>query len=172
MIKFKVNLTGLQKKIVQLERILETKELKKQMGEASIIYIQGKTRTGKDVLNNTVQPALKKTTVKRREYLEPYNDRHKTYSKARSNLTFTGQLLDSLKWESMKGGFKVLVPATQREPYKGKKGTYKTTKKPVTNARVARGLKAQGREFLGVDKSLTKQIQSIVRNFIRRSFRR
>jgi len=47
--------------------------------------------------NNGIEPGLSPSTVKSRQYLSRFNETHPSYQADKSNLTLTGQLLDSLR---------------------------------------------------------------------------
>lgn len=161
----KVNTSGMKRKLGQVSKLVNTDDLSKELGETVIRGIKGKTRKGLDLVNGGKQGALASSTIAQRRYLDDHNSTASTYSPARSNLTFTGQLLDSLKWFRI-GNIIRIMPTGQRRPYK------RGSKKSIANQDVANFLKEQGREFLGVDNPIKKQLKSIIRNFIRRNIRR
>lgn len=78
----------------------------------------------------------------------------------RSNLTFTGQMLESLSYEATARGFRVFVPSSSRR------------NESVTNAQVARWVQEQGRNFLALTPDeltiLVREIEREVRKLTRR----
>jgi hypothetical protein len=168
MAKVTVDISGMMKKLEKVQTIVDSGEGKTAIGVQAVKSIKGETRLQKDLKNERKQPSLEKSTVKQREYLESFgNNTGKNYGTAKSNLTMSGQLIESLTFEPVKGGVRIFVPDTLRTPYKtGGKGS-----KPITNAELAKHLKDQGREFIGVDDKIKKILASLVQRFIRRSLR-
>lgn len=168
MAKISIDTKGFEKRIRELERLLDTNELKDEIGKIGVRYTVGQTRNEKDLERGGTQPSLAASTIERREYLANYNTTSASYRAARSNLTFTGQLLNAITFERIVGGVRLFFKDTKRKPYKGKRGTYKNA---PTNAEVAEFLADQGRGAFGVDEGLAKQITSAVTRFIRRALR-
>lgn len=77
-----------------------------------------------------------------------------------SNLTFTGQLMESLKYliRAPKRQVEIEVPDTKR------KGKYEK----LTNKQVAKHVADNGRPFLGLDKTGVARVNAIVKSFIRK----
>lgn len=160
-----VNIDGFKRQIKRLEKVLDTDKLKDEMIEIAIKQIQGQTRSGNDLASGGKQASLAPSTVEQREYLAKHNTTHPSYKKARSNLTLTGQLLDSLVGQKFRGFIKIVLKGT-RKPYR------KGSRKSRTNNFVAAKLKEQGRQFLGKSPLMTKQIKIAIQRFIRRALRK
>jgi hypothetical protein len=81
----------------------------------------------------------------------------------KSNLTFSGQMLQSMSWDVTKSGFIVLIPETRRREGK------------LTNAQLARYLAKKGRPFMNltsgesriVKSRMKKQIQQKLKKLLR-----
>lgn len=90
-------------------------------------------------------PALSKEWIERREKLAAVNSTHKDFSPSRSNLTFTGQLMDSLKTilKLTSNSAKIIMEYTGTHKgyigLKGKRG------KAISNKRLAGYLQESGR---------------------------
>lgn len=163
----KFDFSGLDKKLNSVSKVLDADELVTDIGNTAIKRIKGVTRTGKEIESGSSQPALSQESKDSRKQLAKRNRTHSTFSPGRSNLTFTGQLLDSLTFKKIRGGVRI-EPSGSRKPYKG------GSKKVLTNKQVA-GLLAKmkpKRVFLGVDNEMVKQIKSIIKRFLRRKLRR
>lgn len=82
-----------------LKLIMREAELLNQLGTRSADYIRGATRSLNEKHFDGVdyKRTLEPSTIKARSRLSEFNTTGKTYSDKRANLTFSGQLLDSLK---------------------------------------------------------------------------
>ena len=139
--------------------------------------IIAQTRAGKDIPNDRKQPPLAKSTIETRSYSEKYTDLHPLYSRRRSNLTMTGQLLEAVKGIvkkiSGKTGYEITfeVSDTTRKQYKSEKARSKNTQR-LTNKELAGYLKDKGREFLGVRKLMIDRIRRQISQDLRRNIRK
>lgn len=161
--KVSIDFSKFQAKFKKIGNLVASKPLIDEVGKISIKRIQGVTRSGKNIEGGS-QPGLASTTKITRGNLAKNNSTHPTYSKGRSNLTFSGQLLDSLTFKKISGGLRI-EPSGSRKPYKGAKNA-------PSNKELAGYLSAQGRTFLGIDKTLVNQIKSTIKSFLRRKLRR
>jgi hypothetical protein len=169
MASVKVSMKGLVNKIKQLEDVLDSNQLKNQMGIIAVKNIKAETRLGNDLKNETKQASLAPSTIENRKYLEKFNSTGRNYQTNRSNLTLSGQLIESLKFEPVKGGISVFIPNETRMPYTYGNGG---KSKPLTNSQLATYLKEMGREFLGLNDRIKKLLSTEVKRFIRGSIRR
>lgn len=109
--------------------------------------IQAQTRSGRDLVNDRAQPALSKNYVAYRESVmdgtsgDGVRPDKRFMVPSLSNLTLTGQLLKSMKYElrSRLRRFDIFVSGLRKD------GSY--------NSNVAKDLKDRGRVFLGVDEN-------------------
>lgn len=93
------------------KKVINSKALLKEVGDTVITDIKFQTKRGKSIPKD-LQPfkPLSKSWRKEREKLSKYNKTSEVYSKNRSNLSFTGQLLDSLTYVANAG--KILLKFT------------------------------------------------------------
>lgn len=172
--KVKLDKRALEIDLVRrIEKVIDAEPLKQEIGLFVTDRIRFQARI-KEPLNDTGDfKDLRPITVKNREYLERYNVTQSTYKANRSNLTFTGQFLNSIGFKARRFGIELL--------FKGKRKGYKTgpnsrQKKPPTNAQLARYLGDLG-YFVFTKKGIEKnrkigtRITSIVRRFIRNNLR-
>lgn len=168
MAKVRVDLKGVEKRLDRLREDIGKDALKDEIGKKSVDYIRGVTRSGKNLASNSKHAPLADSTVRNRKYLDDFNSTASTYSPKRSNVTFSGQLLDSLTFEKVTRGINILFPPDLRKPYR----TANKAGKANSNKKIYEYLVEQGRGFLGIDDKLKGIIKSTIRNFLRRSLRK
>ena len=78
----------------------------------------------------------------------------------RSNLTLSGQMLDSMTFDVKKFGFVVLIPGTRR---RGEK---------ITNAQLAKYLSQQGRPFMSLTSGESRILKSRMKKQIQKRLRK
>jgi phosphoribosylpyrophosphate synthetase len=104
--------TQIEKKLVQdIEEVLGTKDMLDEVGEFISDRVRYQARVSKPYSARGDFPELKDSTIKNRKYLAKHNATHDTYQAERSNLTITGQLLDSIK-HTITGVGKILIGVT------------------------------------------------------------
>lgn len=166
------------------EKVINNQNLLKDIGTVVIKDIQFQTRKGK------LKP-LSDEWVNERKKIAKATATHPAYSARRSNLTLTGQLLDSLKIIYSKAG-EVIIEATGiHRPYKanylkswyrigqsGKRHLVKSSNtgmrtigESIENKKLAEYVADQGREFMKVREGLNRQLKNLVVAYIRRSSR-
>ncbi len=140
--------------------------------------IQGQTRSGKDIVNDRKQPPLKPSTIAARTNAEKYTDTSELYSRKRSNLTFTGQLLDSLLFKIRKksgSSFEVEISPNNevRKNYYSPNPRKKERKNiSLTNRKLFKYLQDMGREFLGIREKMIERIRTLAAQDLRRNIRK
>ena len=169
MTKVTVDLSKVRAATQSIKSQLNQREVLSKAAEIAIDDIKGNAREGKPVVDNKVSsfPGLDATYITRRNRLASVNETDSAYSPKRSNLTFTGQLLNSLK-ATFKGAVITISPTGMRRPYKLIKGGQT---KSVANKTVAEGLQERGFEFLSIGSSTKKKIKSEITRIIRRLLR-
>lgn len=160
--------------IKRIESVTDSKELKQEIGLFATDRIRFQARVKKPLNDSGSFPSLKKVTVEQREYLEKFNTTDRTYQSGRSNLTFTGQLLNSVAFKTIRDGIELFFKGSRR-PYKTGPGS--RAKKTPTNEELAEFLSKLGFEVFtkkGIegDRKFNTQVNRIVRKFLRRSLRR
>lgn len=98
---------------------------------------------------------------------------HPAFKDDRSNLTLTGKLLDSIKYENKGSGRVRFYFEGQHHPYKltNTRGRVIQIGSRMDNADLAGYVEAGGRPFFGVRKSLEPRISRILVAAIRRNYR-
>lgn len=148
-------------------------DLAKKAQEVGERLIRGQTRSGKQLVDGGAagrQPPLSDSWRSKRGWLSRYNQTHPAFSQNRSNLTFTGQLVDAVTSSSDKSGasvrVKFFVKDTMRQSYRGASG--KPVGKPLTNQTLAEYLSDKGRFFVGLDTKSRAQINNELTRILRR----
>lgn len=101
---------------------------------------------------------LEDVTVDWRLRMEQYNPTHDEYFAGRSNLTFSGEFIDSIKAKIVKKDNSVFIAPTGKHPgYFGANGI-PTRKGQPRNIDIAKGQKEMGRNILEMTKTLKKEI--------------
>lgn len=161
-VSFKLN--NLKQKIKKL-----TKELKSEkFGETITDDIKRKIRKdGTNFKTNRPHKGLASSTVERRKYLAKYNKTHSAYSPSKSNLTFTGRLINSIKARIQSKGTSIIMKIDVRgthAPYKGKSGEIGGR---ISNKEIRSNLAKQGRDPLKFSKkakdNLTRIFMAIIK---------
>jgi hypothetical protein len=179
MAKVKVNRDSITQKVSgfvkRLEGETKREELLTQIGNEVIKDIQRETRSRRGFKSKeearvfgskrTKLPDLAESTIENRRSIARREQTQATYSDKRSNLTLTGQLLDSLKMFISRGVLKIR-PDGKRRPYKTIKKS--RAKRPPSNDELAVHLEDKGFIFMGIDDKSLKKIKTISIRFLRR----
>jgi len=158
--KLKGNLT---KKLNEFTK--NTKELK---NSARIIEkeIKANSRNGEGYDGKDF-PGLRDSTIDARERLEESNQTHIDYRSGESNITFTGETVDSIDAKassnkiiiSAKGNHSLLM-GKRGKPLKGSNASFRD---------IITGLEDKGWKIIGVSREAKTQITNQFRRFIRRN---
>lgn len=168
MAKVRVKLTEGSRRAIKklLQNAITERSLFDSLGKFLVKRTQGFTREGK---NPGTESAFKKklspSWIKSKAELAEYNAPDPLYAKGRNNLTFSGQLLRSLKFSLTKNGI-VVTPTGVRQNYKTKDG--RDIDGPDTNKKLAE-LVIKQRNFLTMSGQTRKLILNKVKSAIRRS---
>jgi hypothetical protein len=190
MLKFKVNeksLKNVEDNVREaFDRVIKNDQMLNQIGDLVIKDIKYTTRKG---LNYTLSQQWRK---ERKRLAELGQETHPAFSPNRTNLTISGQLVDSLKKFILGKGVVEIRPDGIHEPYirqAVKKWTSFSKygklfdvyrRKPIEqvqvgsktpNEEIAKGLEDRGIKFIVFNPRLTPRIKQLVINYIRRSTR-
>jgi hypothetical protein len=155
--------------------ILSGSALKKEVGDFAVERLKFQARTGKPFNDRKEFPLLHDSTIDKRIYLAKYNKTHPTYEDGFSNVTLTGEFLDSLGWrdEGGSGAFLSLAFTGMHKFYVGAKG--QRISKPLGNDTLAKYLAAKGfkvfDDSLQTNKQFIGRIKTICMRYIRRGLR-
>lgn len=157
-----------------------------------VLRIQAETRKGRDLKNERPQPELSDATVSFREKINSgkivlsYPQDGSFFRPSKSNLTMTGQLMESIDGRVVKQGMvykknviEIFVSGARRKvrylwAKNGKEIKFGDQKQILDNAELAKDLAKRGREFLGLDikgiELIRKKAVDIIRRAIRNRF--
>ena len=168
----KVDTSGLERQkealIAKMKEVLGRPEVMADVANELIDDIRYQSRRGISIVTEEKFPELSDNWIDQRSRVT--DAKHQAFSRRRSNITVTGQLLDALRHSLIGFGKIKLYFEGQHNPYtiKGKRGKdYQTGS--ISNADLAEALQDQGREFLGVRESIIPRIKKILAAAIRRS---
>lgn len=139
--------------------ILANSQLKQEIGDFAVERVKYQARIGKPYNANNTFPELKDSTIKNRKYLARNNPTHETFDPEFSNLTITGDFLDSLTAIDEGDCVLRLTFTGMHKPYLGAKG--QRISKTIMNETLAGYLSEKG--FNVFDKALETQSQFIKR---------
>lgn len=170
MVRVRVKPTARLQKSVRrnLKKVLQSRSLLEGIGALVLKATKGFSRQGKEPGSLDSFKALDKdTTVPHRKYLAKHNQTSDVFSPGRSNLSLTGQLLESLRVKISRPKSQIFVqPSGTRRPYKGKNGPIKQS---ITSNKKLAEILGKDRPFLRVSSLVRKQIENHIRRFLRRS---
>lgn len=154
-------------------QILSGGDLKEEVGDFAVERIKYQARIGEPYNSSGSFPELKDSTRKNRRYLAKYNPTHPVFDVDFSNLTITGDLLESLTWVDEGDCLLKLQFEGEHSAYLGKRG--QPVSEPIDNATLVEYLAAKG--FFIFDLSLKNnaefinRIKNIALGYIRRGLR-
>ena len=157
----------------RLNRVLSNKEMLGEVGDMAIDMIRQNTRKGTSSVTEEKLAPLSKPWMKTRERIASSQGTHPAYAKKRSNLTLSGQLLDSLK-RSVAGRMVTIFFDGMHIPYRMQtRNGISRVGKLIKNSKLAQYVAEQGRPFFGFSKAfelkLLTQVKRIVIRYIRRN---
>jgi hypothetical protein len=168
----KVTIKGipeLKKNITEtFDKIRKDPELLAQIAVATKDNILGYARSGRNPETKKSFPSLSDSWRAKRDYLSRFNEADGEFylGTGKSNLTFTGSLLKSLKSKIVPSKSSVIVEATGMHP--GYKSGPNGKAKKIKNDVLVGYLKDKGFEFLTVSDDLRKRINVLTKAFVRR----
>ena len=126
-------------------------------------------RKGIDPLTGEKFPKNTKQTIERRKQMAQINFTDPSYGPNKSNLTFTGQLVEAMKASVAKKQITIEVEDSKREPLVGAKG--KLLKTRATNLDVQKGMRDIGRNMLGMTEEMTIALENFLIRKIKQKLR-
>jgi hypothetical protein len=158
------------------KKVKSSKPMLNEVGQFTVTTIAQSARRRKPLNSQGVFKNIKESTKRRRKSDAKYNKTHPTFSPNRSNLTFSGQLIDALRFQ-IKGIANIVVDVagSLRSPRRDKKG------RPIdddlqTNQAVDADLRSRG-FFLFTQKGLDDnekyklRINNILKKYVRRAIK-
>jgi len=167
-IKIKVDKSGLTAKTKAIRDKAVSREVLTEIGETLVRLNRKNARTGKAGDGSSFPPLSEKWKIER-DKLSKVNNTHLAYGRGRSNITFTGQLVDSMGYEIDQVAKTVTVDfnPTTRTQYTGLDGK-KIGKAGQTNLEVAESFFARGIKILGMSQEMRDRVNFILTSAIRK----
>lgn len=165
--KINAQIKGIDSVTANLKRFL-TEAIKDEqtlqaVAKEVVDQVQKRTRAR---LEEYKQPKIQKTTVERRKTLIRQGNSSEFAEASRSNLTLSGQLLNSIRFATEKAKSLIRFSLSDfRRPYKGKRGQDLENK---TNTEIKEELESRGFKFLFISDKLRARLQSKLKAEIRR----
>lgn len=155
------------------EKVRSSKQMRNDIGEFVVGRVQLEARRAKPLNDTRSLPDLKDSTKGIRKGLEKLNPTHPTYKANRSNLTFTGQLIDAVTWLIGKPGvIEIEVEDSLRTPIQTKSGPGdRESNKDVDADLRKRGFVMYTARGIRSEPKVLKRINNIVKKFIRRAIK-
>lgn len=160
-----------------LKDVSEDKTMLTEIATFTVDRIVKSTRSGKSIPKGEKLADLATPwTVVNRNYLSKFNNTHELYKKGRSNLTFTGQLLDSFRYfiKNNEISFRFIGDHKPYKTGKTRKRKKKKSASKISNAELAeymekgdRSANRPARPFVGLDDKMIERIKRIVSKNIR-----
>lgn len=160
----------------KINRVLSDSALLDEVGDFVVERVRFEARRQRPLNSSRSFPDLKDSSIRIRDRLSDFNATTRTYNKNRSNVSFTGQLLDSLTYNVVSSRRVIVIFFKGlRFPYFGPKGLIKLDSKSKSNEGVAQQLFERGfvvfdNKGLG-DETFRRRIKNIIRKYIRKNLR-
>lgn len=175
-----VRIKGLKELLKSVDKAFEKTTKNKQMYSDMGVFltkrIQAQVKVGKPLNDTGKFPPLKNSTKAIRKGLADINHTAPNFKFNKSNLTFTGQLVEAIDYKvTPRTVLEVAVQNTKRIPYTNLDGRQDTTG-PKKNSTLDRRLRAMGFIMFtakGIEKNtkITKRLRSIALKYLRRSLK-
>ena len=153
------------------DKVIASRAMLNEVSDIIITDIKEQTRgKGKSIPNKLADlKLLKEAWIKRRTKLSRSNNTDRDFEDGRSNLTFTGQLLNSLS-SLIEGPGKIKIYLKGiHKAYRNEDG--QKVGKDLTNEKLGEYVAKQGRPFVGVRRVIINRINRLVRTYVRRALR-
>lgn len=175
----KVTISGVnsvKESVVKLfNEIKQDQRLLLEIGEKTVELTRAFNRAGKspDKKGNR-HPRNSEAWEQRKKQLTKTNNPSEFYKFGLSNVTFTGQLLESIRLiKILKNQGSVIIDADgPRQPYKNLNGTSVSKKNTPSNNELVVYLKKKGRIIFGINKQMENVINKIVRTYINKAIKK
>ena len=161
----------------KFNKVKLNRQMNEEIGEFVVERIKLQARRGKPLNDTGSFPDLKDVSVDIRKALSDVNATHPTFSPARSNITFTGQLINALtfSFNRSEGLIELFVAKTRRNKIR-RLVQFGRDPQVVFNQTVDRRLRKRGFKMftprgVKMNNSVIKRINNIVKRTLRRALR-
>jgi hypothetical protein len=154
----------------QISRAVKSNKLLEEVAQDILTDVKGQAQSGRNP-DGSKYPSLSSSWVERRKRLSTTNKVSGLYAPRRSNVTFTGEFIDSIKARINKSKGTIAIEATgTHSKYRGIRK--RTVGSKVKNADLATFLAEKGRNVIALRDTLLERIRSKIRRFVRDEIRK
>lgn len=149
-------------------RVIKSNQMLNEIGETIVTDVVDRTREGKSIPDGN-RPFLfiSEAWSNRRNRLTTSNTPHESFDPGKSNITFTGRLLDALMHKILgPGKIKITFEEGNHPGYKNLNGIEGAS---IPYSELAKYIADAGRPFVGVRPTISRAINRIVKKFVKRS---
>jgi hypothetical protein len=169
--EFKFNqksIDDMEQNVREAFRKVNNKQMLDEIGSTVVTDVRDVTRNqDKSIpLELSELKLLKESWIISRTRLAKTNTTDRAFEDGRSNLTFTGQLLNSMK-HIVVGPGRLMIKFM--DIHKGYKSATGKVSKEISNELLAKYVAEQGRPFFGVRPSMRRQVNRIVKQYVKRA---
>lgn len=170
--QFKLNtdsVQNLEKSVKEaFNKVISSNNMLNEIGETVVNDVVDQTRNQeRSIPLKSDLKLLKESWLAQKKWLSNSTNTDAAYELGRSNLTFSGQLLNSFTWIiNGVGKIKLYFKGTH-DPYTAPTGV--KYGKPIENEKLAEYVAKQGRPFVGVRPAIRSRINRTVRTYVRRA---
>jgi hypothetical protein len=149
------------------QKVIRSQAMLNEVGQLVVTDVVEQTRNEKSIPLKKDLRLLKEKWITRKSKIVDTNQTSPFYEEGKSNLTFTGQLLNSFTW-AIEGVGKIrLFFQGTHQPYKNIDGT--TSGKSISNEDLAKYVADGGRPFVGVRPAIKRRVNRIVKTYLKRA---
>jgi len=154
-----------QEILTAFKKVIASNAVLRDIGEVLVLDIVDTTKNEKSIPNKLANlKLLKEAWINRKDRLSKYNKTSPDYEHGKSNLTFTGQLLNSLTYIVEGPGKLKLMFKGNHSAYIGANG--KKIGKDISNDKLAGYVAESGRPFMGIRPAMRLRINRIVKSYV------
>lgn len=170
--KFKLktsSVTALSKDVKQLfESVIQNQRMLNEIGESVVSDIKETTQKKGKSIPFGLQDfrLLKESWILRKTKLAETNHTDEFYEEGKSNLTFTGQLMNSIVHKIISKGTLLFSFDGTHEGYKSSTGR---SSKSIPNEKLAEYVAQAGRPFFGIRPAMRLRVNRIVKTYMKRA---
>lgn len=156
-----------------IDKVTKNVRMLEEVGTVIITDVKYQTRRGRSIPKDGAPfDALSTKWVQTRQQIAEAQKVSDVFKAGRSNVTLTGELLDSFEIVKIAQGQITIDFEGEHSPYTAKmirKDGFRQVGKPIQNKTLAKYITENGRPFVGVRLALKQRLNRIVEGFIRRA---
>jgi hypothetical protein len=154
--------------VTAFKKVIANKQMLDEVGQTIVTDVVEQTRNERSIPLGKELRLLKEGWITRKARITSVNQPDPNYEEGKSNLTFTGQLLNSFTWAIESVGVIKLFFKDNHKPY-NILGERKKQPAPLANEDLAKYIAESGRPFVGVRPTIKRRINRIVKTYLKRA---